>query len=98
MGSYEAKCEGKGVAIRNANVRWKWYDDVDANSWWQSYQRGKLGGNMGETVERLFIEGPTDLVWDKLAGADYKVIVYFHDRVAKERRWHFDTVPTISNH
>ena len=88
IGSYEAKCISNGVAIRNADVRWKWYDSVDANSWAESWRRGRFSGNTAEAAEAVF-EGAVDIIWDKITDSDFNVIVNFYDGDKTEKKWYF---------
>ena len=67
-GSFDIRCTGESIKIRNINMKWEWHDQIDANSFWE-------GHNWPENKIPHIIEGTYDLIVDKILSADFGVIV-----------------------
>jgi hypothetical protein len=78
-GSLEARCCKEKCWIRNRDIRWLWYDDIDANSYLQLIKTQ-------HPMWYVPIEGSWDIIGDKLLNTDFKVKVLWQDNRANEKQ------------
>ena len=65
-------CQLRSLLISTSN--YEWHDNIDGNSFIESYKAGNLF-NSGKSFIANTVEGVWDIVMDKIAGVDYKIII-----------------------
>jgi len=71
-GSFEARCTGTRLEIRNRDVEWVWYDEIDAQSVVQLWKAK-------ENIATILLEGYVDWIGDKLGDAEFDIEISCHD-------------------
>ena len=71
---YKARCQAGWIYYKDVKINYEWHDNIDANSFIESYKAGNLFSSFGGFVSNT-LEGMWDIVMDKIAGVDYKIII-----------------------
>lgn len=78
---YKARCQAGWIYYKDVKINYEWHDNIDANSFIESYKAGNLFSSFGGFVSNT-LEGMWDIVMDKIAGVDYKIIIKGHTSIS----------------
>ena len=84
QGNYSVRCEKGRLIFKQLNILYEWYDEIDANSFMESFDRyvskdAALGEILQEAVTALLgqsLEGIVDAIADKTLMAGYYANIY----------------------
>ena len=72
---YQAACGPNVIYYKNVKIKYEWRDNIDANSYLEAMNKGAFDKYFSASTYINTIEGTWDLLMEKIAGSDYKVII-----------------------
>ena len=72
---YQAACGPNVIYYKNVKIKYEWRDNIDANSYLEAMNKGAFDKYFSASTYINTIEGTWDLIMEKIAGSDYKIII-----------------------